>query len=144
MARTKQTTRKWGSDDGNIDKDVSNESGRLNRINNFLKENNLLNPFEEPEMQEPPQPPYNKITDLCIMLQEFSRRSMTWPLLKIGKFETRKNNLEFKNLWGLDNYDGIRCHIPPEVLEYLQKVEKNEMVLAGGSISDLIQGIKKN
>lgn len=78
------------------------------------------------------------------MLQEFSRRSMTWPLLKIGKFETRKNNLEFKNLWGLDNYDGIRCHIPPEVLEYLQKVEKNEMVLAGGSISDLIQGIKKN
>lgn len=79
-----------------------------------------------------------RISDLTIMLQEFSRRSLNWPILKIGKLIPDGNYYKLENPI-LDELSKSRIELPMEVISLLY-INQECLILAGGSCVDLLMG----
>eukprot|EP01091_Cochliopodium_minus_P016194 TRINITY_DN598_c0_g1_i1.p1 TRINITY_DN598_c0_g1~~TRINITY_DN598_c0_g1_i1.p1 ORF type:complete len:532 (+),score=139.14 TRINITY_DN598_c0_g1_i1:79-1674(+) len=79
-----------------------------------------------------------KIADMCILVQEFSRKCMNWPIQRLGKFVNDGNVFNFQSsLFNFEKANGAT--IDAEVLQLLYENEGN-LILAGGSIVDLLKG----
>eukprot|EP01091_Cochliopodium_minus_P001713 TRINITY_DN1161_c0_g3_i1.p1 TRINITY_DN1161_c0_g3~~TRINITY_DN1161_c0_g3_i1.p1 ORF type:complete len:545 (+),score=157.89 TRINITY_DN1161_c0_g3_i1:120-1754(+) len=142
--------------DNNIDEDKKiledglDEKIRNEVISQFLHRYKLdIGKIEQVKIDDRPA-----ITDLCILLQEFSRRSMNWPLIKIGKLVSKNTHYIYQGKYKINrkqfmSYGSYYAHddeknekkfqIPTEVIEYLE-INGEKMILAGGSISDMICG----
>ena len=72
-----------------------------------------------------------QLTDLCILLQEFSRRSMNWPLIKIGCIQHQKTAYEYIDFINKNVTKNRKIDIPTEVIDLLN-IYGNEIILAGG------------
>ena len=75
-----------------------------------------------------------RISDLCILLQEFSRKSMNWPTIKLGKLKGEGNGYKFES--DVLKLELNAIEIPFDV--YNLMISNPNLILAGGSVVDLL------
>eukprot|EP01091_Cochliopodium_minus_P001710 TRINITY_DN1161_c0_g1_i3.p1 TRINITY_DN1161_c0_g1~~TRINITY_DN1161_c0_g1_i3.p1 ORF type:complete len:625 (+),score=199.12 TRINITY_DN1161_c0_g1_i3:82-1875(+) len=152
-------------EENDIDPTIMDGDKRRDEIKKFLLENEISQTENKYNSSDDlssidREDESKTITDLCILLQEFSRRSMNWPVINIGKFvhNQKTNEYEYKSHDGMTKsynpqyrfnrrrrrYNAIiKPTIPIEVIDYLI-INEGKMILAGGSITDMINGNKVN
>eukprot|EP01091_Cochliopodium_minus_P001715 TRINITY_DN1161_c0_g4_i1.p1 TRINITY_DN1161_c0_g4~~TRINITY_DN1161_c0_g4_i1.p1 ORF type:complete len:277 (+),score=79.44 TRINITY_DN1161_c0_g4_i1:2-832(+) len=125
--------------------DVLDNEKRLISMNYFLKKIKIIDDEENKDewknksgSSEEEEGKDELIADMSILLQEFSRRSLNWPLLKIGRYVHKNNRYTYENICYTKRFDGNKIQIPTEVLEILM-INEGNMILAGGSITDMIR-----
>ena len=108
--------------------DLVEEDTNENFIRNFFEQNSkTLYPLDGT---------WVKLSEQCILLQEFSRKSLNWPMIKVGRWIQNGNLYFLKSSFPF--ITPVEIEMEAEMISRL--ISNQSLILAGGAVIDMLMG----